>query len=389
MFLWAITLTSTAILYWIYDGYGRALFLMNGLRKIFRGPSTVSLAEQAGDTLPSITMLLTVHNEDSVIRQRIENMLQCEYPPERLSVVVASDGSTDNTNSIIRSFGNRGVRLHESPGLGKTAAQNAAIDTIESDVIVFTDADVTFEAQFLRVIARNFNNPRVGAVDGRVLYSSQPTLDVQTCQGYYWNYELRLRDLESQLGILAVVAGAGFAFRRSLFLTMNCAIGEDCIVPLDVVAQGFKVLHEPTAVAWARMEDNEAMTMRRRIRMTLRNWQGTWTRRELLNPFRSPGYALALWSHKLLRWLSPIFLATATVSSTLLLATQPSFITVAAFLPFATLFLLAGCGWLSLHRRRRIPGAGTAYSFVLANTAFLIGVWRAIIGHQIHAYRHN
>lgn len=389
MFLWAVTLTSTAILYWIYDGYGRTLFLMNEIRKVFRRPSTASFAEQADETLPSITMLLTVHNEDSVIRQRIENMLQCEYPPERLSVLVASDGSTDNTNSIIRSFGDRGVRLHESPGLGKTATQNAAIDTIESDVIVFTDADVTFEAQFLRVIARNFNNPHVGAVDGRLLYSSRPTLDVQTCHGYYWNYELRLRNLESQLGILAVVAGACFALRRSLFLTMNRAIGEDCIVPLDVVAQGFKVLHEPTAVAWARLEDDEAMTMRRRIRMTLRNWQGTWTHRELLNPFRSPGYAFALWSHKLLRWLSPVFLATATVSSTLLLATQPSFITLAAFLPFATLFLLAGFGWLSLHRRSRIPGAGTAYSFVLANTAFLIGVWRAIIGHQIHAYRNT
>ncbi|RLT03313.1 MAG: glycosyltransferase [Planctomycetota bacterium] len=389
MFLWAITLTSTAILYWIYDGYGRALFLMNGLRKVIRGPFAASFAEQADETLPSITILLTVHNEDSVIRQRIENMLLCEYPPERLSVVVASDGSTDNTNSIIRSFGDRGVRLHESSGLGKTATQNAAIDTIESDVIVFTDADVTFEPRFLRVIARHFKNPRVGAVDGRLLYSSEPTLDVQTCQGYYWNYELRLRDLESQLGILAVVAGACFALRRSLFLTMNPAIGEDCIVPLDVAAQGFKVLHEPTAIAWTRLDDDDAMTMRRRIRMTLRNWQGTWTRHELLNPFRSPGYALALWSHKLLRWLSPVFLAAATASSTLLLATQPSFVTLAAFLPFGSLFALAAFGWLSLHYRIRIPGAGTAYSFVLANTAFLIGVWRAIIGHQIHAYRRN
>jgi len=123
--------------------------------------------------------------------------------------------------------------------------------------------------------------------------------------------------------------------------------------------------------------------------MTLRNWQGTWTRRELLNPFRSPGYALALWSHKLLRWLSPVFLSTATVSSALLLATQPSFITLAAFVPFAMLFALAGLGWFLLHRRFRIPGAGTAYSFVLANAAFLVGVWRAMTGRQIHAYRNG
>jgi cellulose synthase/poly-beta-1,6-N-acetylglucosamine synthase-like glycosyltransferase len=389
MVLWAITLFSTAMLYWIYDGYGRALFLINGIRKGFCS-QTESSTVQSGDAhLPSITVLLTVHNEAAVIRTRIENILQSEYPPELLSVVVASDGSTDDTNSIIRSFCDRGVRLHESPGLGKTATQNTAIKTIVSDLIVFTDADVTFETKFLNIIARKFQDPTVGAVDGRQLYSSQPTLNIQACQGYYWNYELRLRNLESQLGILAVVAGACFALRRSLFLTMDPAIGEDCIVPLDVVAQGYLVLHEPTARAWVRMDDDTAMTLRRRIRMTLRNWQGTWTRSELLNPFRSPVYAFALWSHKLLRWLSPVFLASATISSALLLATQPSFLTLAAFMPFAMLFGLAAFGRFSLHRSIKIPGAGTAYSFVLANAAFLIGVCRAITGHQIHAYRNT
>jgi cellulose synthase/poly-beta-1,6-N-acetylglucosamine synthase-like glycosyltransferase len=389
MLLWTITLTSTAVLYWIYDGYGRALFLMNGLRKANCRLSAATESSNNHKTLPSMTILLTVHNEDAVIRQRIENMLHCEYPPELISIVVASDGSTDNTNSIVRSFHDRGVRLYESSGLGKTATQNAVIQTIDSDVIVFTDADVTFDTQFLRIIAQRFQDPDVGAVDGHLLYSSRPTLDVQACQGYYWNYELRLRGLESQLGMLAVVAGCCFALRRSLFLTMDPAIGEDCIIPLDVAAQGFKVLHEPTAIAWTPLEDDEAMTMRRRVRMTLRNWQGTWTRRELLNPFRSPGYALALWSHKMLRWMSPVFLATATVSSALLLAAQPSLMTLTAFLPFATLFALAAFGWSSLHRRFRIPGAGTAYSFVLVNAAFLIGAWRAVTGHQIRAYRNG
>ena len=389
MVLWAITLISTAILYWIYDGYGRALFLMNGLRTAFRVESGDTVEQSQDDDLPSITVLLTVHNEAAVIHARIENILQCEYPSERISVVVASDGSTDDTNAIVRTFSDRGVRLHNSPGLGKTATQNTAIKTIESEVIVFTDADVTFEPQFLKIIARKFEDKSVGAVDGHLLYSSQPTLDVQTSQDHYWNYELRLRDLESQLGILAVVAGACFALRRSLFLTMDPAIGEDCIVPLDVVSQGFSVLHEPTARAWVRMEDDAAMTLRRRIRMTLRNWQGTWTRIQLLNPFRSPGYAFALWSHKLLRWLSPVFLASATFSSALLLVTQPSIVTVAAFIPFAMLFSLAAFSCFSRHSNFRIPGAGTAYSFVLANTAFLIGVWRAITGHRIHAYRNT
>lgn len=389
MVLWAVTLASTAILYWIYDGYGRALFLINGIRIALRRLAMATSGQAAVIDLPSITVLLTVHNEAAVIQARIENILHCEYPSHLLSVVVASDGSTDDTNRIVRSFRDRGVILHESPGLGKTATQNSAIKNIVSDLIVFTDADVTFDSQFLNIMARRFDDPNVGAVDGRQLYSSQPTLNVQTCQGYYWNYELRLRHLESQLGILAVVAGACFALRRNLFQPMDPAIGEDCIVPLDVVAQGFRVLHEPTAKAWVRMDDNNEMTLRRRIRMTLRNWQGTWTRSELLNPFRSPGYAFALWSHKLLRWLSPVFLASATLASAMLLVTQPSFIAAAAFMPFAMLFALAACGRFSLHLSIRIPGAGTAYSFVLANAAFLIGIWRAITGHQIRAYRNT
>jgi cellulose synthase/poly-beta-1,6-N-acetylglucosamine synthase-like glycosyltransferase len=196
MVLWAITLISTATLYWIYDGYGRALFLMNGIRKAFCRQTESSVEQFSNADLPSVTVLLTVHNEADVIRTRIENILQCEYPSELLSVVVASDGSTDDTNTIIRSFSDRGVRLHESPGLGKTAAQNTAINTIVSDLIVFTDADVTFEPKFLNIVARKFQDPTVGAVDGRQLYSSKPTLDVQACQGYNWNYELRLRNLE-------------------------------------------------------------------------------------------------------------------------------------------------------------------------------------------------
>lgn len=389
LILWAITICSTATLYWIYDGYGRALVLQNAVRNVFRRTRTLIVSEPRKEELPSLTVLLTVHNEAAVIRDRLENILQCEYPQERLSVLVASDGSTDDTNAIVQSFGNRGVRLHVSPGLGKTATQNAAIKCIDTDLIVFTDADITFDVQFLKSIADPFCDAQIGAVDGRLLYSSSPTEDVQHCQGFYWNYELRLRHLESQLGTLAVVAGACFAVRRSLFLTMDPAIGEDCIVPLDVVAQGYRVLHEPNAMAYMRMDDDAEMTMRKRVRMTLRNWQGTWTRSELLNPFRRPGYAFALWSHKLLRWLSPIFLVAATLSSLVLAVTVHSPVTMAAFLPFGTLFLLAAFGWFALRRNLRIPGAGTAYSFVLANTAFSIGVWRAMTGHQIHSYRNT
>ena len=386
-----ITILATLILYWIYDGYGRFLQLMVLLKRDeSRAITTLEIKgveHKHEDRWPTMTVLLTVHNEETIIRRRIENILQCDYPAGRLSVLIASDGSTDSTNEIVRSFSDRGVRLLESPGLGKTGTQNAAIRSIESDLIAFTDADILFDADWCKQIARRFQNPQVGAVDGRALYEARTSDALQASQGFYWTYELKLRFLESQLGILAVVAGACFAIRRNLFVTMDPAIGEDCIVPLDIVTQGFRVVHEPLAISRFDSEEDSSITLRRRIRMTLRNWQGTWTRSHLLNPLRHPGYAFALWSHKLLRWLSPLFLATASCCSMAQLIVAPSLASALIFAPFGGLFALAGIGWISARRHLQVPGTGAAYSFLLANVAFLIGIWRAVTGHRIHSYR--
>ena len=387
--LWIITLIATLTLYWIYDGYGRFLQMLC----LFAGkPATlksVGLEIPPPDSVvwPSITVLLTVHNESAVIRRRIDNILACDYPAECLQILIASDGSTDATNSIVTAMTDPRVRLYESPGLGKTGTQNAAIRSIQSQIVVFTDADILFEPAWLKCVAVRFCDPGVGAVDGRAVYRAPSSDAIQVHQGYYWNYELKLRWLESQLGILAVVAGACFAARRNLLITMDPAIGEDCIVPLDIVSQRFRVVHEPQAIAYFESEEDSSITLRRRIRMTLRNWQGTWTRSALLNPLRHPGYAFALWSHKLLRWLSPVFLVIATCSSLGHFVWNPGIISCLMFAPFGLMFVLAAIGWRLMASGKRIPGAGTAYSFVLANTAFLIGIWRAMTGHRIHSYR--
>jgi cellulose synthase/poly-beta-1,6-N-acetylglucosamine synthase-like glycosyltransferase len=388
--LWIAAVGSTLILYWIYDGYGRFLQLIGGVWSGGGRPAVSAVgASLPTESLPTVTVLLTVHNEERVVRRRIENLLACDYPAARFKVLIASDGSTDATNEIVRSFGDSRVRLLESPGLGKTATQNLAMKQIDSELVVFTDADVEFELQWVRRVVRCFQDIRVGAVDGRLYYGRPTTADVQACEGHYWRYEMKLRDLESRLGILAVLSGCCFAMRRALFVEMDPAIGEDCIVPLDIVCGRHLVVHEPTALVYDEFGNDSAVTLRRRIRMTLRNWQGTWTRSQLLNPFRHPGYAFALWSHKILRWLSPVFLLTATLTSAALLVVQPSLASLAMFGPFAGLFLLAGCHWLADGRRRILPGSGTAYSFVLANLAFIIGVWRAVTGQQIRAYRNS
>ncbi|MFN5905285.1 MAG: glycosyltransferase family 2 protein, partial [Planctomyces sp.] len=246
-----------------------------------------------------------------------------------------------------------------------------------------------FNPGWMKQVVQHFQAPEVGAVDGRLCYGSPAVAQVQASQGRYWLYEMKLRRLESRLGILAVLSGAGFALRRSAFVPMDPAIGEDCIVPLDVVSQGLLVVHDPEAVHFDEFETDTGVTLRRRVRMTLRNWQGTWQRGRLLNPLRHPGYAFALWSHKILRWLSPVFLLAATASAAGLLLLQ---VTVPRLLlagPYAALFLAAAFHLLFERRRRLLPGTGAAYSFVLANTAFIIGVAKALAGWQIRAYRNT
>ena len=212
--LWAFAAAATFMLFWIYGGYGGFLQLLHGLHRHHRTPP----AEPAPDQWPHVALLLTVHNESKVIRQRLENLLALDYPTERLQIVVASDGSTDTTCEIVRSCADPRIRLLQYAGLGKTAAQNAALQEITSEIVAFTDADIIFSTTWLKQVVRHFQNPEVGAVDGRLCYGSPAVAQVQASQGRYWLYEMKLRRLESELGILAVLSGAGFALRRTAFV---------------------------------------------------------------------------------------------------------------------------------------------------------------------------
>ena len=382
---WFLLAASTAALYWIYDGYGRFLQAAVLLKRAFPQRQTVSQSDEP--LHPEMTVLLTVHNEETVVLKRVQNILECDYPEDRIRVLVASDGSTDRTNEIVRNIDDSRVTLFETPGLGKTGTQNEALGRVNSEIVVFTDADIVFDTQFLNRLAVQFRNPQVGAVDGRLLYGTNSRDLTNAGQGRYWLYEMKVRRLESELGWLAVVAGACFAVRRELIRHMDPSIGEDCIVPLDVVQQGQLVVHDAEAKAFDEFEEGSGVTLRRRIRQTLRNWQGTWSRPRLLNPLLHPWYALALWSHKLLRWLSPVFLLTAIFSCGWLLVTVPGAISLAASTPYIGLLILAGLGCVSTWSGRRIPGTSFAFTFVLANTAFLVGIARATVGRRVHAYR--
>jgi len=373
--------SCVGLLAYVYRGYEWLLRLTSARM----GPGDAPSPGVGDSVPPKVTVLITAHNEAARIEKRIFNVLASVYPRDRLEVLVASDGSQDGTDRLVEELGaNHPVRLFASGGrLGKTETQNRALASASGEIVVFSDAETQFASDFVSEIVGPFRDPAVGMTTGRLQLVDSGGV-VAPSQGAYWAYELRLRRLESKLHILAVASGQAMAVRKNLLRRMDPTIGEDCIVPLDVVVQGFRVVHCDAAEATDTLESEPAKELRTRIRMTLRNWLGTWSRPELLNPLKHPGYALALWSHKLLRWLGPFFALAATLSLFGLLG-QPLYAVLAGLALLG--YVGAGFGWAASRRNLRIPVAGQLYSFCLANAGFAIGVCKALMGHRVVTYR--
>lgn len=371
---------SAALLVYVYWGYGALLGLLVAVRRT-SSPVRSGFVDAAW---PSVAVLLTVHNEERQIERRLENLLAQDYPPGRLDIVVASDGSIDRTEAIVEAYGRSGpVRLVRSPRLGKSAAQNEAMRSIDADIVVLTDAEARFDPGCVRALAAAFADPATGCATAE-LHHIDSAGAIGRSQGLYWTYELKLRALESRLGILGVASGAAMAFRRELFRDLPTFAGDDCIIPLEVVRRGQFTVHCPKALAWDRAHDEQAAELRARIRMTMRNWTGTWLFPELLDPRRHVGYAFALWSHKLLRWLCPIALLAMTSAAAIMAFDGTGRLAAVAF---ALALILGVVGWGAAAAGRSLPVAGQIYSFLLANLGFLIGIGRALRGERLAAYR--
>jgi len=228
----------------------------------------------------------------------------------------------------------------------------------------------------------NFADSRVGLVTANV-YLGKPGSAVAEGQGMYWRFELLLRKLESELGILATGSGQLLMMRRSLYRPLPVMYGDDCVLPLDVRLQGYRVVQDARVVVYDIMPSNIQGELRARIRMTARNWTGTFARSAILNPFRFPVTSWALISHKLLRWLTPFFLV-IVLAANLLLAVRGQWITLCAL---QVAFYASACiGWLRARKGTPAWLFGYPFAFCLANVGFFLGIVKVLRGQKIVSY---
>lgn len=339
----------------------------------------------APTTTPFVSIIVAVHNEQETIAAKLRNCLELRYPQDRLEIIVASDGSTDETEEIVRQHSSRDSRIRwitSDRRIGKSGVQNLAAAQAQGEVLFFTDARTRMTPGALRAMIDRLSDPAVGLVTATVFFG-HPENAVEKGQGFYWRYELFLRAAESDLGILSTGSGQALLVRRKLFRPLPACYGDDCIMPMDVRLQGYRVVQDRGAVVFDTMPHSIEGELRTRIRMTARNWSGTLSRAALLNPLQFPLTAWGLVSHKLLRWLTPFFLLVLFLSNGLLALDGRAVILWWLQLAF---YLSAFAGWELARKQRSASVFGYSFSFCLANVGFLLGMIKAFRNQKIVAY---
>lgn len=314
-----------------------------------------------GEAKPTVSLVISVYNEEGVIREKIENALALEYPEDRLEIVVVSDGSTDGTDRIVSSFSDRRVVLKAFARAGKTACLNRVVPAARGDIVLFTDANSMFPPELLTKVVRNFADDGIGLVTGWTKYRNEA--GEEESAGLYARLERVTKEAESRVASCVGADGAVFALRKELYLPLQDGDINDFVIPLNVVGQGQRVVLDPDVFCFERPSEGEGREFRRQVRITNRTLGAIMRNRRFLNPLAYGWFALFLLSHKVLRFLVPFFFA-GTFLTALGLAGQSVFFSAMALAQA----LFVGIGLLAL-RQRRGGRVGQLCSFFLLTIA--------------------
>lgn len=345
------------------------------LSRLIRNPVKIGAIE------PRVTFLITAYNEEKRIAQKLEQTLGLDYPRDKFELLVASDGSTDRTDEIVRSFGGRGVRLIRVEGrVGKTETQNRAVLEASGEIVIFSDATTAYENTAIRNLVRNFADASVGAVGGRFEYVNPGGESIGWGNILFWKYETLIKSLQTNIRTVTGCSGCIYAVRRSLYQPLPADIISDLCEPLKIVEQGYRVVFEPAALAVEETTDRIRDEFSMRVRVVTRGMRGLLYMRSLFNPLRFGFVAFQLWSHKVMRWLVPIFAAAAFVANAVI-AGESRFYAVVfglhiAFYAMALVALLAE-RWNLRSRLLALP-----LYFVTINAASFVAMIRVMRGHR-------
>ncbi len=367
---------SFLLLFYTYVGYYILLWI---LIRIVRFKDNLQYKYEHENFFPSITIIVAVYNEQEVISKRIKNLLQIDYPKEMMEIIIASDGSTDGTVEKAKRFANQGVKVLDfKENRGKASVHNDSISVAKGEIIVLTDADSEFKKDFVKKIVLPFSDPKVGCAVGNLVYRSHGSYVADAESLYYNKLELRLKDLENKLGILANGTGACMAIRKKLFKPLTPVDDTDTATVIDIILQGYRVVFVKDAIAYDIPPHSLRSELQVKIRGVSKTLMSISRRMNLKEWYKHPFLIWNLLSHRIFRYLTPYFMVAAFILNLCLLKEgllyQIIFITQIAFYSLIVLGLVGECF------RKGIPIASVAFSFSVALLGMMVGVAVAIMG---------
>ena len=354
--------------FYAYFGYPLTLMLLRQFRRreVVRGYTTVP-----------VTLIITAFNEERRIREKLDNTLTLEYPRDQLQILVASDGSTDTTNAIVRSYAERGVELLEVVHRGgKENAQKEAVQYARGEVVVFSDVATVLEPHGLMEIVSNFVDPTVGCVSSEDRLLGQD--GKPSGEGFYVRYEMWLRRLESEVYSLVGLSGSFFAARKEVCRDFSGEVQSDFRTLLSSIKLGLRGVCDPKAIGSYLNIADEKQEFARKVRTVLRGLTVFFNHLEFLNIFRYGLFSYLYFCHKLLRWLVPFFLFGAFISNVFLAGSSIFFLLL--FLGQVLFYSIGIYGWVrhSLQRAWKIP-----HYFLVVNAAILVAWGQYLTGKRV------
>ena len=315
-----------AIVVYTYVGYGLILYLLVFIKRL--AIKAKPLADITDDCLPEVTLMVCAYNEEDIISEKMSNIHSLDYPADRLHLVWVTDGSTDNTNSILSAYPD--VKIVFSPERrGKSAALKHGIKEVSTEIVMMTDANTMLNPGAVREIVRLMQTPKVGCVSGekKVMAKSDSDKAAQG-EGLYWKYESTLKRLDSELYSAMGAAGELCVIRRQLMTDIpDDTLLDDFVISMEIVRMGYKIAYTSKAFAMEYGSADLHEESKRKRRIAAGGLQSSWRLRSLMNPLRHPVVAFQFVSHRVLRWtITPVCLFALIPLNTILVLSSEGII---------------------------------------------------------------
>jgi glycosyltransferase involved in cell wall biosynthesis len=365
-----ILIVSLLLVCFAYFGYPASLYMF----RVF-----IKKDVKKEEFFTEVTMIITAYNEEKRIKEKLDNTLALDYPHDNLHILVASDGSTDTTNEIIKDYEKSGIALLaiEHRG-GKENAQKEAVQRANGEVIVFSDVATLLDPDGLKEIVSNFADASVGCVsseDRLIDKDGKPS-----GEGFYVRYEMWLRRLESRVASLVGLSGSFFAARKDVCQDFSGEMQSDFRTVLNSIKMGLRGVSDPDAIGYYQDVSDEKREFDRKIRTVVRGLTVFFRNLEFLNPFQYGLFSYQCFCHKLLRWLVPLFLLIALVSNAILAAQSSVFFIL--LLGQILFYAAAFWGWRHENGDTNIFVKIPMY-FVAVNASILVAWWRYLRGQRV------